>query len=96
MVTVTMQAKDRLFEIRENASVSQDSVGLRLVPSLDGTLGLRADVRRADDAVVEHRGAPVLLIGSRVSGLVANKTLDCKTTASGPKLVLRPFKGRSR
>jgi Fe-S cluster assembly iron-binding protein IscA len=89
MVNVTDRAKDRLKQLLETRSDDQ-SVGLRLEHTSSGQLGIFPDQERADDQVVEHEGAPVLLIGREIAEAVEDTTIDYEEQGGpGPRLVIK-------
>jgi Fe-S cluster assembly iron-binding protein IscA len=66
MLNVTERAKAKLKEFLETENDDR-AVGLRLGKTASGALGVVPDRERADDQVVEHHGAAVLLVGGRRS-----------------------------
>ena len=87
MVHVTERAKDKLKELLATESVDP-SVGLRLEKSASGEFGIFPDRERADDQVVQHQGAVVLLVGQETAETMAGTTIDCDDTGAG-RLVLK-------
>jgi Fe-S cluster assembly iron-binding protein IscA len=83
MVAVTERAKDVLLERKLAANISEPEIGLRVSSDPSGLWVLVADRPRADDQIVEHKGATVLLIGSEMSDLLAGAKVDCEETAGG-------------
>ena len=88
MVNVTERAKDRLKQLLDTKTDDR-SVGLRLEKTSSGQLGIFPDRERTDDQVVEHDGAPVLLIGQEIAQTVGDTTIDCEEGAPGPRLVIK-------
>jgi Fe-S cluster assembly iron-binding protein IscA len=88
MVNVTDRAKDRLKQLLESRSDDQ-SVGLRLEHTSSGQLGIFPDRGRADDQIVEHEGAAVLLIGREIVQAVGDTTIDYEEAGPGPRLVIK-------
>jgi Fe-S cluster assembly iron-binding protein IscA len=86
MVNVTERAKAKLKEILETED--EDRVlGLRLQTTPSGQFGVILDRERADDQIVEHQGAVVLLVGQEVAPKVEDTTIDYDE--SGPGLVIK-------
>jgi Fe-S cluster assembly iron-binding protein IscA len=88
MLNVTERAKAKLKELLETESDDR-SVGLRLGRATSGALGVFPDRERADDQVVEHEGAPVLLLGQEIAKNVADTTIDYEEGGPGTGLVIR-------
>ena len=88
MFNVTERAKARLKELLEAESDS-GSVGLRLGKTVSGALGVFPDRQRADDEVVEHEGAAVLLVGQEVADRMQNTTIDYEGSGPAAGLVIR-------
>jgi Fe-S cluster assembly iron-binding protein IscA len=65
------------------------SVGLRLGKTPSGALGVFADRQRADDQIVEHEGAAVLLVGQEIAEKVKDTTIDYEESEAGPSLVMK-------
>lgn len=86
MVNVTERAKAKLKEILETEHEDQ-LLGLRLQTTPSGQFGVILDQERADDQVVEHEGAVVLLVGQEVAAKVGDTTIDCDEGGRG--LVIR-------
>jgi Fe-S cluster assembly iron-binding protein IscA len=86
MVNVTERAKEKLKTLRESA-IDDPSVGLRLEPMPSGQLAVFPDRERADDQVVEHQGAVVLLVAQEIAQRVGNTTIDYEE--SHARFVLR-------
>lgn len=90
MVTVTARAREWL----RNAlltKVNDPGVSVRLKQISPGQLGLVQErKKKANDQVVEHEGAAVLLIGEELSQALAGATIDCQETAEGSKLTITP------
>ena len=89
MVNVTERAKARLKKLL--SSKSDDlSLGLRLGRTTSGALGIFPDHEHADDQVVEHEGARVLLVGKDLANKVEGGTIDCdEGVGPGPGLVIK-------
>ena len=86
MVTVTDRAAQLLKDIQEG---HEEGVGktLRLESSTEG-FQLVFDEQREDDHVVQSGETDVLLIGSDVSGMLSDATIDCQDTPAGPRFTL--------
>ena len=54
-----------------------------------GALGVFSDRERADDEVVEHNGAAVLLVGQDIAENVKDTTIDYEEGGTGPGLVIK-------
>jgi Fe-S cluster assembly iron-binding protein IscA len=88
MVNVTERAKERLKELL--AMRTEDaSVGLRLELTPAGEFAVFPDQERADDQVVEHQGAAVLLVGQEIAQSVEDTTIDCDEAGPTPRLVMK-------
>jgi hypothetical protein len=85
MVVVTKRAKEALLEKKLAANIKDRDVGLRVAADDNGDLVLVADRARADDQVIEHAGATVLLVGADAQGTLRGVTLDCQETPEGDK-----------
>jgi Fe-S cluster assembly iron-binding protein IscA len=88
MLNVTEREKARLKELLE-AESDDRSVGLRLGKTASGALGVFPDRERADDQVVEHQGAPVLLVGQEIAARVEDRTIDYEESGPGSGLVIK-------
>jgi Fe-S cluster assembly iron-binding protein IscA len=88
MVNVTDRAKDRLKQLLETRGDDR-SVGLRLEHTSSGQLGIFPDRERSDDQIVEHEGAPVLLIGQEIAQAVEDTTIDYEEGGPSPRLVIK-------
>ena len=88
MVNVTERAKERLKELLEMRT-EDASVGLRLELTPTGELAVFLDQERADDQVVEHQGAAVLLVGQEIAQSVEDTTIDCDEAGSVTRLLIR-------
>lgn len=88
MVTVTERAKERLKELLETRT-EDTSVGLRLEVTPSGEFAVFPDQEWADDQVVEHQGAAVLLVGQEIAQKVERTTIDCDDAGPRPRLLIR-------
>ncbi|PWU25579.1 MAG: hypothetical protein C5B48_00575 [Candidatus Rokuibacteriota bacterium] len=88
MMYVTERARESLRELLLEGT-DDPSVSLRLGTAPSGQLGVFPDRERADDQVVEHEGARVLLVGKEVAPLVQNTTIDYDDSGPEPGLVIR-------
>jgi Fe-S cluster assembly iron-binding protein IscA len=88
VVNVTERARERLKALRETA-IDDASVGLRLETTSSGEFGVFPDRKRADDQIVEHQGAVVLLVGQEIAEQVENTTIDYDESEPGPRLVIK-------
>lgn len=73
MLNVTERAKAKLKGLVDSESGDR-SVGLRLGKTASGALGIFPDRERADDQVVEHDGAAVLLVAQEIAEKVEDTT----------------------
>lgn len=89
MLNVTDRARAKLKELLETESDDR-SVGLRLGKMASGAFGVFPDRERADDQVVEHDGAAVLLVGQEIAENVKDTTIDNEEDGTGPGLVIKP------
>jgi Fe-S cluster assembly iron-binding protein IscA len=89
MVNVTERARAKLKKLLRSKS-ADESLGLRLGTMTSGALGVFPDRERADDQVVEHEGARVLLVGTDLAAKVEGGTIDCDEGGGpGPGLVIK-------
>lgn len=88
MVNVTERAKEKLKELLETKA-GDASVGLRLDRTPSGEFAVFPDRERADDQVVEHQGAVVLLVGQEIAETVGDTTIDCEEAGPSARLVIR-------
>jgi Fe-S cluster assembly iron-binding protein IscA len=86
MVTVTEQAIQLLKEIQKDHEESANKV-LRLV-NQDGAFQFAFDERREDDQIVQSDETDVLLVGTDVTELLGDATIDCQDTPAGPRFTL--------
>jgi Fe-S cluster assembly iron-binding protein IscA len=87
MLNVTPRAKIRLRELLESES-GDPSLGLRLGKTASGALGVFLDRPRADDQIVEHERAVVLLVGQEIAASMENRTIDYDEHGPDPRLVV--------
>lgn len=84
MLHVTERAKEALLEKKLAANLSNVNVTIRLAPLAGGRLALVVDSPRADDQVVTHKEATVLLVGAELSeSILAGRTVDCRKADNG-------------
>lgn len=88
MVNVTERAKEKLKTLLET-EVDDSSVGLRLETTPSGQLGVFPDRAHADDQVVVHEGAVVLLVDQEVAETIGDTTLDYEESQVGAHFVIR-------
>lgn len=88
MVNVTERARERLKELLTTEN-DDPSVGLRLEQTPSGELSIFPDRQRADDQVVEHHGAVVLLVGQETAQTVEDTTIDTDESGPGLRLTIR-------
>jgi Fe-S cluster assembly iron-binding protein IscA len=86
MVTLTERAAELLKEIREEHEEG-GSKAVRLV-NRDDRFEFAFDERREGDQVIQSGDADVLLVGTDVSELLGDATIDCQDTPSGPRFTL--------
>jgi Fe-S cluster assembly iron-binding protein IscA len=86
MLTVTEHAAQLLKEIQEGHEESTSKV-VRLV-NRDDRFEFAFDERREGDQVIQSGDADVLLVGTDVSELLGDATIDCQDTPSGPRFTL--------
>jgi Fe-S cluster assembly iron-binding protein IscA len=91
MVTVTEHAAQLLKEMQEGHEESADKV-LRLVHRED-SFQFAFDEPRADDQVIQSGDTDVLLVGTDVSELLGDATIDCQDTPAGPRFTLATQSG---
>jgi Fe-S cluster assembly iron-binding protein IscA len=94
MVNVTDRAKTKLKELlvkeRSKTQGEDQPIGLRLGTMAPGQFGVFPDRERADDQIVEHQGAAVLLVGQDVAEQVEHTTIDYEEESEpGPRLVIK-------
>jgi Fe-S cluster assembly iron-binding protein IscA len=86
MVTVTERAAQLLKEIQEGHEESGSKV-VRLV-NRDGSFEFAFDERREGDQVIQSGDTDVLLVGTDVSELLGDATIDMQDTPTGPRFTL--------
>jgi Fe-S cluster assembly iron-binding protein IscA len=86
MVTVTEHAAQLLKEMQQGHEESANKV-LRLVNRDDG-FQFAFDERCESDQVVQSGDTDVLLVGTDVSELLGEATIDCQDTPAGPRFIL--------
>jgi len=86
MVTVTEHAAQLLKEIQEGHEESASKV-VRLV-NRDDRFEFAFDERHEDDQVIQCDDVDVLLVGTDVSELLGDATIDCQDTPTGPRFTL--------
>jgi hypothetical protein len=97
MLQVTPTARAELRDMLDRAAptgrarklAEQRELGLRLVSTGRGALGLAIDRPRGGDAVIEHRERNVLLLDRGTSEQLDGLTLDVAETAEGRHLAIR-------
>ena len=87
MVTVTERAKERLKTVLQS-EVDDSSVGLRLERTPSGQFGVFPDRAHADDQVVVHEGAVVLLVDQEVADTIGEATIDYEERQMGAQFVI--------
>jgi Fe-S cluster assembly iron-binding protein IscA len=87
MVTVTERAKEKLKELLQGET-DDPSLGLRLVTTPSGEIGMFADRERDDDQIVEYQGSAVLLVNEGVASTIGDATIDYDDSDPGPRLVM--------
>jgi Fe-S cluster assembly iron-binding protein IscA len=95
MIGITERAKDVLVDLRQSVEVADPHAALRLAPNTTGQLELSVDVERDGDEVLQHEGAPLLVIAGNVSQGLTGSTIDCTQTPGGVQLTLNRFPGRN-
>jgi hypothetical protein len=94
MVGVTERAKEVLLERRRRANIGERQAGLRVLLDQTGRWVLVADRLHANDLVVFHAGAPLLLMDKDAQRALAGVLVDCLETPDGAGLLLtRPEGG---
>lgn len=86
MVTVTEQAAQLLKEIQEGQEEGASKV-VRLVNRGD-RFEFAFDEHREGDHVIQSGDTDVLLVGTDVSELLGDATIDCQETPTGPRFTL--------
>ena len=71
------------------SDTEEEPVSLRLGRTAFGALGIFPDRERADDQVVEHDRAAVLLVGEEIVERVKDATIDCEEGGPGLGLVIK-------
>jgi hypothetical protein len=87
MVNVTERARQRLRSLLATTG-GDPSVGLRLEQTRTGELAIFPDRGRADDQIVEHQGAAVLLVGQDIASMVDDATIDCDDSDPATRIVI--------
>ncbi len=86
MVTVTERAAQVLKEIQQGHEEGGDKT-VRLV-NRGERFELAFDERREGDQVIQSDDVDVLLVGTDVSELLGDATIDCQDTPDGPRFTL--------
>ena len=86
MVTVTERAAQLLKEIQEGHEESASKV-VRLLNRGD-RYEFAFDERHEDDQVIQCGDIDVLLVGTDVSELLGDASIDCQDTPTGPRFTL--------
>lgn len=84
MLNLTPAAGGYLSQVLEEAKASPDTA-VRLAVDGDG-LESKLDVVRPGDTTYNHEGRKVLLLDTRASRVLADRTLDVQPTDEGPRL----------
>lgn len=84
---VTVRAAEALHRALE-VEEADESQGLRLTRTAEGSYWLRRDDEREGDDVFEHAGRKVLLVEPALSEALADATVDVVATDRGPQLAL--------
>jgi Fe-S cluster assembly iron-binding protein IscA len=87
-MTVTERAKEKLKTLL-GSEVDDSSIGLRLETTPSGQFGVFPDRAHADDQVVVHEGAVVLLVDRDVVDTVGEATIDYEENQIGAQFVIR-------
>ena len=87
MITVTERAKERLKTLLES-DVDDSSIGLRLETTPSGEFGVFPDRAHADDQVVVHEGAIVLLVDQEAADTIGEATIDYEESQRGAQFVI--------
>jgi Fe-S cluster assembly iron-binding protein IscA len=82
MVTVTTEAAEYLKTVIEH---QEDERPLRIIFE-DNQPALQFDDEQDGDQIVEHDGAPVLLLDETAQGALDGLTMDRVDTPEGPRL----------
>lgn len=86
MLTVTEAASAHMARMLTEAQAPDDAA-LRIVPA-DGGLAVRVDSEHEGDATFAHEGKTVLLLDTKMSDSLAERTLDVQDSGEGPRLTL--------
>jgi len=86
MVTVTERAAQLLKEVQAGQEEGPSKL-VRLV-SRDDRFEFAFDERREGDQVVQSGDTDVLLVGTDVSELLGEASIDCQDTPTGPRFTL--------
>jgi Fe-S cluster assembly iron-binding protein IscA len=84
MLNLTEAAGGYLSKVLEEAKASPDTA-VRLAVDGDG-LESKLDTVRPGDTTYNHEGRKVLLLDTRASRVLADRTMDVQTTEDGPRL----------
>ena len=88
MVSVTERARRVLLDRKRDENIGEPGAGLRVLLDGTGQWVLVADRVQANDQVVEHAGAPLLLVDPDAQRALAGITVDCLETPDGAELLL--------
>jgi len=86
MLTVTLQARDRLLT-KLAAKDARGDQTLRMAKR-PGGWRLRLDRPRPEDTAIIHDGRTVLVLDEAVSSAMTDRLLDVESTEAGPRLQL--------
>ena len=89
MIHVTDRAREQFRRTLAAIAGSRPDHRLRLDRTASGQLGLFKDTEHDEDQVVEHDGAPILLISSDVSRALDGRTIDVTDGDDGPRFIVR-------
>lgn len=87
MITVTERAKEELVNLLVR-NVDWPGARLRLLDRGKGRLGLGIDIQHANDRIIEHDGAALLLVDERLAANINQVTLDVDDGPNGAEIVI--------
>ncbi|MBX5491521.1 MAG: hypothetical protein IRZ14_10205 [Chloroflexi bacterium] len=82
MVIITERAAAELQELLA-ANEAPQGQGVKLVPDEAGRIAMTIGTAGEDDEVIQRDGEPLLIVDSRIAGILDGAQLDCDTTEIG-------------
>jgi Fe-S cluster assembly iron-binding protein IscA len=90
MVQVTEAARRHLRALRTATRLTRPDTAPRIAAGAPGRLGVFRGVRKPEDIVIYHEGAPVLLLDPRIASTLDHAVIHCRRGQGGSQLVITP------